>query len=53
MACAGALMAVRAGAKQVQGTFIGFGERCGNAKLQPDNHNLQIKSTTRVYHVRI
>ena len=35
MACAGALMAVRAGAKQVQGTFIGFGERCGNANKEP------------------
>lgn len=44
MACAGALMAVRAGAKQVQGTFIGFGERCGNAKLTSIIPNLQIKS---------
>jgi 2-isopropylmalate synthase len=30
---ANSLAAVRAGAKQVQGTFNGYGERCGNANL--------------------
>ena len=33
MAVASSIMAVQAGAKQVQGTFIGIGERCGNANL--------------------
>ena len=32
-AVAGALAALRAGAKQVQGTINGYGERCGNANL--------------------
>ncbi len=32
-AVASSLEAVRAGACQVQGTFIGIGERCGNTKL--------------------
>ena len=32
-AVAGALAAVRAGARQVQGTLNGLGERCGNADL--------------------
>lgn len=32
-AVANSLAAVRAGAVQVQGTFVGFGERCGNANL--------------------
>lgn len=32
-AVANSLMAVEAGATHVQGTFIGFGERCGNADL--------------------
>jgi len=32
-AVANSLMALRAGATHVQGTFIGFGERCGNADL--------------------
>ena len=31
MAVANSIMAVEAGASQVQGTFLGFGERCGNA----------------------
>lgn len=44
MATAGALMAVKAGARHVQGTFIGFGERCGNASLTSVIPNLQIKS---------
>ena len=33
MAVASSIMAVEAGAKQVQGTLIGIGERCGNANL--------------------
>ncbi|MDU7440311.1 MAG: citramalate synthase, partial [Clostridium sp.] len=33
MAVANSIMAVKSGAKQVQGTFIGIGERCGNANL--------------------
>jgi 2-isopropylmalate synthase len=33
MAVANSVMAVEAGATQVQGTFIGIGERCGNANL--------------------
>lgn len=33
MAVAGSIMAVQAGATQVQGTINGFGERCGNANL--------------------
>lgn len=33
MAVANSIMAVHAGATQVQGTFIGIGERCGNANL--------------------
>ena len=33
----------RRGAKQVQGTFLGFGERCGNANLSTIICNLQLK----------
>ena len=33
MAEANSLVAVEAGASHVQGTFVGFGERCGNANL--------------------
>ncbi|MGM0432776.1 MAG: citramalate synthase [Spirochaetota bacterium] len=33
MAEANSIMAVEAGAVHVQGTFVGFGERCGNANL--------------------
>ncbi|HOV69440.1 MAG TPA: citramalate synthase [Clostridia bacterium] len=43
MAVAGSLMAVDAGATHVQGTFIGFGERCGNATLTSIIANLQLK----------
>ena len=32
-AAAGSLAAVEAGASMVQGTFLGYGERCGNAAL--------------------
>ncbi len=40
---ANTLAAVEAGARQVQGTFLGFGERCGNANLSTIVPNLQLK----------
>ena len=43
MAVANSLMAVEAGASQVQGTMIGFGERCGNANLSTIIPALQLK----------
>lgn len=43
MAVANSIMAVAAGAAQVQGTYIGFGERCGNVNLSTVIANLQIK----------
>ena len=43
-AVANTLMAVEAGATHVQGTFLGFGERCGNACLASVIPNLQLKS---------
>jgi len=43
MAVANALMAVSAGATHVQGTFLGFGERCGNANLSTIIANLSLK----------
>ena len=43
MAVANSLMAVMAGAKMVQGTINGYGERCGNADLIPIIANLQLK----------
>ena len=43
VAVAGTLAAVRAGATHVQGTFIGIGERCGNANLRTLLANLQLK----------
>lgn len=42
-AVANTLMAVEAGATQVQGTFIGIGERCGNADLSLLIPNLTLK----------
>jgi 2-isopropylmalate synthase len=44
-ACAEAssLMAVESGARQVQGTLVGFGERCGNACLATLIPTLQLK----------
>ncbi|MDR3238950.1 MAG: citramalate synthase [Clostridiales bacterium] len=45
MAAANSVMAVEAGASQVQGTFTGFGERCGNAALSTVIPNLQIKKS--------
>jgi len=43
MAAANSFMAVEAGASHVQGTFTGFGERCGNVALATVIPNLQIK----------
>ena len=40
---ANSLAAVRAGARHVQGTLVGFGERCGNANLATVLANLQLK----------
>jgi len=43
MAVANTIMAVNAGATQVQGTINGLGERCGNANLCTLIPNLQLK----------
>jgi 2-isopropylmalate synthase len=43
MAVANSIVAVGAGATQVQGTFTGFGERCGNANLSAIIPGLQLK----------
>ncbi len=42
-AVADSVVAVQAGAEQVQGTFIGIGERCGNADLSVIIPNLKLK----------
>lgn len=44
---ANTLAAVSAGARQVQGTFNGLGERCGNANLCSVIPNLQLKMKYR------
>ena len=43
MATANSILSVLAGAAQIQGTFFGFGERCGNANLVEIIPNLQVK----------
>jgi 2-isopropylmalate synthase len=43
MAVANSIIAVERGATQVQGTFNGYGERCGNANLCTIIPNLQLK----------
>ncbi|WP_244834441.1 citramalate synthase [Clostridium sp. BJN0001] len=43
MAVANSIMAVSAGASQVQGTLIGIGERCGNANLSAIIPALKLK----------
>ncbi|HBT20584.1 MAG TPA: citramalate synthase [Peptococcaceae bacterium] len=43
LAVANSIMAVRAGAVQVQGTINGYGERCGNCNLCSVIPNLQLK----------
>lgn len=42
-AVANSIAAVAAGARHVQGTYLGYGERCGNANLSTIIPNLQIK----------
>lgn len=42
-AVASSLLAVQAGARQVQGTFTGIGERCGNANLSEIIPTLRLK----------
>ncbi len=48
MAVANSIMAVMAGAVQVQGTVNGYGERCGNANLCTIIPNLQLKKQLRL-----
>ncbi|ANF96384.1 citramalate synthase [Paenibacillus bovis] len=43
LAVANTLSAIQAGARQVQGTMNGYGERCGNANLCSIIPNLQLK----------
>lgn len=43
MAVANSIMAIQNGALQIQGTFNGYGERCGNANLCTIIPNLQLK----------
>jgi len=43
LAVANAMAAVEAGARHVQGTINGYGERCGNMDLVPLIANLQLK----------
>lgn len=43
MAAANSVLAVEAGATHVQGTLVGFGERCGNANLSTVLAGLQLK----------
>ena len=47
LAVANSLAAVSAGARMVQGTINGFGERCGNADLITILANLQLKMKKR------
>ena len=44
LAVANSIAAVEQGAISVQGTFLGFGERCGNANLSTIIANLQLKA---------
>ena len=46
-AVANTLAAVRAGARHVQGTINGYGERCGNANLSTIIPNLELKIGAR------
>lgn len=43
MAVSNSVMAVKAGSNHVQGTLLGYGERCGNANLSAIIPSLQIK----------
>ncbi len=49
MAVANTLVAVRQGARQVQGTINGIGERCGNVNLCSVLANLTFKMNVRVW----
>lgn len=42
-AAANTILAVQSGCSQIQGTFLGFGERCGNTNLSTVIPTLQIK----------
>ncbi len=48
MGVANSIVAVNAGAKQIQGTINGIGERCGNANLCSIIANLELKMKTPV-----
>ena len=43
-AVASSIQSVRAGARHIQGTFLGFGERCGNANLSTIIADLVLKN---------
>lgn len=43
MASANSVLAVQAGCRQIQGTLVGFGERCGNAALAAIVPSLELK----------
>jgi 2-isopropylmalate synthase len=43
MDCANAVTAVQAGCRHVQGTLVGFGERCGNTSLAAVIPSLELK----------
>lgn len=47
MAVANSIAAVDAGATHIQGTWLGFGERCGNVNLTTVIANLQLKRGIR------
>jgi len=47
MATANSVLAVAAGARHVQGTLVGFGERCGNAALAAIVPSLELKLNLR------
>ncbi len=47
MASANSVMAIQAGARHVQGTLVGFGERCGNAALAAIVPSLELKLNLR------
>jgi len=43
MAISSSIIAAEAGISQIQGTFLGYGERCGNANLSAIIANLELK----------
>lgn len=49
LAVANSVVAVQQGVTQVQGTFNGYGERCGNANLVTIIPNLQLKLGYKVF----